>query len=461
MNGTTMAKDYLADLLSQSEGGSRSNSRTSGHRPSQASSSERTIRNITVPPHRGLHSDANRTRQSPGSASGEERKGRGPQKRIWIWAAALLALLILGAVALLAFRDTTVTVIPVSRAVIFNETSRFTAYPEGNLGVGALSYTVSSIDIEDSKVVPSSGSEQVSERASGTITVYNDYSSASVQLLKNTRFATPDGLIFRTPAAVVIPGKRGSTPGSVAVTVFADEAGDKYNVGPVAKFTLPGLKSNADMFARVYARSQNAMSGGFVGSRPSTAPGALDAARAEIRGQLESKARDSARALASTTATVFPDLMRITYVSLTPTAEAGGGVRIHEKAHVEIPVLSASSFAGAVARMAGADTENATIVTADGEVLTATPSGTTSSATLGEDSFDFAVRGTAQIVWNVDVDAVASALAGRDQSAFQEIIKGFPNIQEARARIEPFWKGTFPQNPSDINIETAAAEPVK
>lgn len=452
-----MAKDYLSDMLSQPKGPARTPARISDRKdpppPSSAYAGERTIRNIAVPPRRE-QSDAGRMRQSF-VAPGPAEKKNGPQRRVWPWVAVALVILALLITVFLSLRDTTVKVTPASRAVTFDNTSYFTAYPEG-VAAGALSYGINTIDIEDSAVVPSSGMEQVSERASGIITIYNDYSNTTVKLLKNTRFVTPDGLIFRVPAAVVIPGKQGILAGSIAVTVIADEAGEKYNIGPVSRFTLPGLKSSPDMYTRVYARSEIAMNGGFVGTRPSVAPGTLETARAEVRGRLESKMRDSALFLASSTAVIFPDLMRVTYISQTSTVEAGGGVRIHEKAHAEIPIFSSRSFAATVAKIAGANTEDATVVPSEDAGLTATPYGAASTTALGKDPIEFTLSGKAQLISNVDTNALAAALAGQDQSAFQAIIKGFPSILEARAWIEPFWKGAFPQDVSDIRIEVEA-----
>ncbi len=369
-----------------------------------------------------------------------------------MWIGAGAAVLVVGVIALIALRSTMITVTPSSHTVVFDTISRFTAYPESQAADGALSYTIAVSDLEDSAVVPSNGTENVSERASGTVTVYNEYSAAPVRLLKNTRFATPDGLIFRAPATVVIPGKKGTTPGSVMITIIADQPGDTYNVGPVSRFTLPGLKSSPE-YARVYARSTEAMTGGFEGTRPAVAPGALEAARAEIRTRMESKMRDAARVLASTTVTVFPDLMRITYSSLPPTAEAGGGLRIHEKAHAEVPVFPSALFAQTVAKAVGTDTGGAGVSLVGASALAASLNGTTSTIAFGKDPLNFTVAGTAKLVWDIDEKALTEALAGRDQTAFQNIVSGFPSIQEARARIEPFWKGTFPKNPSDIKVD--------
>jgi hypothetical protein len=57
---------------------------------------------------------------------------------------------------------------------------------------------------------------------------------------------------------------------------------------------------------------------------------------------------------------------------------------------------------------------------------------------------DFNLTGKATLVWNIDTEALKNALANRHESAFQTIISGFPGIQGAHARIQPFWKSSFP-----------------
>ena len=455
-----MAKDYFQDILQSdaekpghSFGGGRGAKEPNG---GAQGGGERSIRNITVNPRasraRAMSGDM-RGAPSGGPQSPYGRPRMDSRKRIWIWVVAAISVVVLGVLALFAFRSTTVTVTPRSRPVVFDRAVHFNAYLSASTAIGSLSYTVVANDLEDSAVVPSSGTEHAEDRATGTITVFNEYSPSTVRLIKNTRFATPAGLIFRVPATVVIPGKKGSVPGSVTVTVVADQAGEQYNVGPVDKFTLPGLKTSPDMYTSVYARSTSAFTGGFVGDRPGVAAGALDSARAEIRARLEGKARDGARALNSRAVTVFPDLMRITYESLPPTTEAGGGVRIHEKAHVEIPVLSAEPFAQTVAHGVGENTEGVSFRIEGLDTLVAGQGGAGGAQTLGTDPLDFTLTGNAVLVWNVDPVSLSLALAGRDKDAFQGIITGLPSIQEARARIEPFWKGTFPASTSDISIE--------
>ena len=38
------------------------------------------------------------------------------------------------------------------------------------------------------------------------------------------------------------------------------------------------------------------------------------------------------------------------------------------------------------------------------------------------------------------------------------IVEGFAGIEEAHARIEPFWKSSFPEDPSAIKIKVKEPE---
>jgi hypothetical protein len=453
-----MAKDYFQDIMPPSGAPGRSipiskpQESPSLEPPEEEnvdaeSPPERSIRNISMPQRRPRGGEQKPPAPPGPSFSSLEVAPSPGSKRLWIWAAALLVTLLLGVVGLLALRPTTVTVVPKSHAVLFDDASTLSAYPESVAATGALSYRIESVRLEDSEVVPSSGMERVEEKASGTITVYNAYSAAPTRLIKNTRFETPDGLIFRTPSEIVIPGKKGATPGEISVTVVADKAGEAYNVGPVAKFTVPGLKDTPAMFSGVYARSSASMSGGFSGDRPAVSPGALESAQSAVRDRLLAKARDSVASKTNDADIALVGLADISYTSLPRTAEAGGGVRIHEEAAVDIPVFSTSALAREVATWVSADAETSTTVLVPGKDFTAQRG--TSALTK---SLTFTLSGTATLVWIVDRNALAEALSGKMEGDFETIVSAFPGIQEARARVEPFWKNTFPKDAADIVI---------
>lgn len=445
-----MAKDYFQDIVPPEDDGE-------GERASAAPHAhDRSIRNINITP---------RTRGSAHHVRPVAPDGRGhpaaphsrSSRRSWLWVltgACVFALLLLA--FLFVFRKTSVMVVPQSQPVVFDQSTEFTAYPAASAPSNTLSYTVQTTDLEDFEVVRSNGSEHAETKATGSITIVNTFSLTPVKLVKDTRFATPSGLIFKAPAAIVIPG-RSSSPGKVSVTVVAEKAGTAYNIGPADHLSLPGLKSNAPMYQGVYAYSVASTTGGFSGSRPAVAQADLDAALATLRVRLHEKATAFAASQASDTATALDP--QIVFTDMPSSTEGGASVRVHEAAHVEIPVIPSDAFASAVGRTVAANAASGEVKLLAGEGFSIQLKGST-PLSAGE-PITFSIKGQAQIIWVVDTKALAEALAGRNKDAFPTIVANFPGVQSANARVEPFWENTFPNKATDILITVAAATSTK
>jgi hypothetical protein len=200
------------------------------------------------------------------------------------------------------FRSTSVTVIPRSHTIVFDAGKTFTAYPATSAPAGALTYSVQTFDVDDTAPVASQGSTHTEHKASGSVTIVNQYSTSPVKFVKNTRFQTPDGLVFRAPADITIPAMQNGNPGTVTVTLIADQAGDKYNIPPTAHFSLPGLQGSA-MYDKVYARSSAPFAGGFSGDEPTVAADVKSAAIAQMQSDLRDKVIQQIGTLSSNDAT--------------------------------------------------------------------------------------------------------------------------------------------------------------
>ncbi len=113
----------------------------------------------------------------------------------------------------------------------------------------------------------SSNVEAFSKRASGTVIVYNNYSSEPQVLVARTRLQSASGLIFRINNRAVVPGKKGDKPGSIEVEISADQSGEKYNVG-FSDFKVPGFIGTpkyGKFFARSRADTKGDIKGGAAG----------------------------------------------------------------------------------------------------------------------------------------------------------------------------------------------------
>jgi len=113
--------------------------------------------------------------------------------------------------------------------------------------------------IEGEKVYEfsSTGSSEnmpISNRATGKVVIYNQYSKDPQPLVKNTRLEGANGLIFRIASDVVVPGKETSgKPGEVTVEVFADGEGDEFQIEPT-DFKIVGFKGSPK-YDSFYAKS--------------------------------------------------------------------------------------------------------------------------------------------------------------------------------------------------------------
>ncbi len=116
---------------------------------------------------------------------------------------------------------------------------------------------------------PATGKKYIERKASGKITIYNEYSSDPQKLVANTRFEAPDGKIFHLKASTTVPGATIESGKIVASSidgeVIADKPGEAYNISPVSRFTIPGFKDKPKKYEKFYGSSQNPMTGGFVG----------------------------------------------------------------------------------------------------------------------------------------------------------------------------------------------------
>lgn len=445
-----MVKDYFQDILPPESTGvpikraPAPQADAAEHDEVVLEAPERSIRSIQASP--------TRSRGGYGGSDVRETLAVKPppaKSRLWMWAAVAVALLVLGAITLVALRPTSVTIVPRSHEVFFDDTAIFTAYPASSAATGTLTFVTQTQTFDQSELVAAAGVEHVEERASGSITIYNNYSSDAVTLIESTRFESPDGHVYRIPDEVIVPGRRGTTPGEISVVVFAEEPGEMYNAGPIERMSVPGLRSTPAMYSGIYASATSGFSGGYVGERPSASEADLAAARANSRTRVEEQVREMARSFTTDSTIALASLAQIRYENVAATTEGEGMVRVHERARVELPVFAADDFAHLIAQSVSADTEKGLVSLRPGEAFAATALAADLSS---QTSLQFRLQGTATIVWRVDEAALREALAGRDEAAFEAIVSAFPGIQEAHARVQPFWKSAFPSDGEDITI---------
>lgn len=363
----------------------------------------------------------------------------GRRFRRFPYGTALIALVVVAIAigALFAFSGARVEVTPATNAAYVS--GEFSATRSG----GDLPFEIVTVEKTATKSVPAETTETKNDPAQGSITIYNAQTTPQ-QLIKNTRFATPAGLVFRIRESVSIPAGTSNAPGSVTATVYADEGGEKYNIGP-SDFTVPGLQGSKS-FDLVYAKSTTAMTGGFSGTRPTVSDATKEAQGAGLQSALEADLRTGMQEALPEGYILVPGSSTTTYESLPDTAGQGNTVDVKMRGVTTAVVFPNEALAKAVASQVVGTYSGQKVLFESVDALVLTPSAP------AEDTYRFNLTGNATIIWKIDEAAVAGAVAGKTRDSAQVMLSSFPEIDKAVLVLRPFWSQTFPQDPDRIKV---------
>lgn len=362
-----------------------------------------------------------------------------------------------GAIGLSAvLGKTELTIYPENRQP--NISAEFTAYPDKR--DGALSYEIMTLESTSESQVKASGQVQVQEQAKGKIEIIKTTPGAE-RLIKNTRFRTPDGLVYRIQESVVVPGavKDGSgasVPGTIQAEVFADEIGEEYNIPSGTKMDVPGFQEGGftDLYNAISARSVETFAGGFDGAQYQIDENELATARQSLQIELRNNLLSRIESEKPADYVVFNEAVAITYNQL-PTTEYGSDlVTIREQAILQIPLFAKEDFGSFLAKEAVPTYEGNPVRVEDPTVLTFKYSfATTSSSVIAnETSLTFKLSGKPLLVWEYDAEKLTKDLAGLPKTAINNAVLAYPGIEGAKVHMTPFWQRTFPDDPSEIIV---------
>jgi hypothetical protein len=417
---------------------------------------------------------------------GSMRRDEQPSSRTnkkWLFTAlGIGAIVVLSSVGLsLLFAGATVTVHPKQDTVVVNAT--FTALAEGAEGEGLRIERVV-LERTATRAVVAQGEENVEERASGKIVIYNEYSETPQRLIKNTRFQSNDNRIYRIQESVEIPGKStDGTAGNIEVMVYAEEPGESYNISEPHTFSIPGFEG-LPQEELVYAKSVDAISGGFSGIRMSVS----EQDRMTTLEELETQLRDEllSAAFESTDKPegyhLFKEAVFFEFNALPDEVTEGDkvtlslsgklhGVLFKEDAFAKhIAQITLSSYTGTPIRIdnladlsvtvtpdTGAPATSETDEDADTETVARSQNGTV--LPWQTTRYKVLVQGKAHFIWEFDESTLAIDFAGKDKEQLSSpgtggILELYPGIDRFEVSVRPFWKSTFPEEAKDIVIIT-------
>ena len=418
-------------------------------RKSHDDAGERSIRNI--PLHRRVKRAASIHGYDDEPVDVPRRSHR--PKRFWLIALAVVAACALfGLLLSTVFAGATITVYPRTETV----TLPATLQAQPNAPVGVLGFQTISVTRSATVSVPASGIKKVTRPASGIITISNAYSSASQRLIANTRFEAADGKIYRIRASVTVPGATGSgaalKPGTVSATVYADSPGESYNKPAGEVFTIPGFKGDP-RYTKFGAKSEGAISGGFIGDEPAIADSDLAAAKTSLQQKLDADVRAAATAEIPEGSIAISGTLEVSFMGITQTPSSDKTASLSQSATATGIIVRQSSLASAIAKSEVGQYQGEAVLFGD------TPSmdiALEPGSKRTDGTITLTLKGQATLVWQFDKNEIVAALVGKSKDEFQTVIRDFqPAVAKAEASIRPFWQGKFPSDVNKITIKVS------
>ena len=374
--------------------------------------------------------------------------------RFWLWTIGVVAVCILVILLGNYFSSAILTITPRSQKVSINLDLTAKAKPLN----GELSYTTFATVRDRNETIAADSEKNVEKRASGRIVVYNNYSTSVQRLIKNTRFETPDGLIYKIAESITVPGRKSvegkSVPGSTEAVVYAESAGEEYNIG-LTDFTVPGFKSNSERFNAFYGRSKTPMTGGKIGTEKAVSDEKMLQARARLEAGLLQELTAEAKKQTTSGALFYDAAYRIEFEPVLSSAKAqGNAVTLTERAHFTAFYLKRDELSDAIASNSLETFDKTPVEVPDAQNLKFQMKTMSQFGTTNTGPIEFTLKGTANILWKFDDSKLKSDLVGKNKTNLSDVVSKYPSILRADVTIRPFWKGVFPANSKKINILT-------
>jgi len=296
----------------------------------------------------------------------------------------------------------------------------------------------------------STGRKQVEKKAQGKILIYNAYSSTPQLLVKGTRFQTKDGLIYRLKKRIVVPGaviEEGKiVPSVIETDVDADKPGEKYNIGPQEKFTIPGFKGSKK-YQAFYAASSQPMKGGFIGEVSTPTKEDIEKAREKSEEKLLANLKAKVFSVFPKDLKYFNESQNFEILEEKTKEDDKGGFYVELKGKYELLSFKESKLKEIILEKT-AFSERKDIFLADSKI------------NYKDIKSDFQKRELSFIAWGklifkkkIDKNLFLEQVKGKNKNTAENIISSLPGLDYAKVKIQPFFAKKLPSDLRKIKIE--------
>ncbi|MDD5605974.1 MAG: hypothetical protein PHR51_01470 [Patescibacteria group bacterium] len=303
---------------------------------------------------------------------------------------------------------------------------------------------------EDVSSFKATGEENRGEKSSGQIRIVN-HTNVIQGIVKNTRFESSAGLIFRINEEVLVSPARSGSPGTAVVSATSDGGGTAYNVSAPTKLTVPGLgDTGIDL---VYGEVVGTFAGGTDDIIKVVSEDDINQAKEEATKNIFVAAEGEINNQLKRGEEVLPFLIQNDVIDAVPSATAGAKrdefeVRVQSRSWVIVvgrkSINEAISNAAVFEVPEGKQVTQQTVANATVEVL---------ESNFLTREIQLAVKLDGRVGPQLDIESIRQSLANQPVAKAVEQLQSDANITTGSVEIVPTFLTRMPMLLNNIRIQ--------
>lgn len=297
------------------------------------------------------------------------------------------------------------------------------------------------------------GEKELNKRASGFITIYNEFSSKPQPLVVRTRFESPNGKVFRITEGVTVPGAKIEDgeiiPSTIKVRVVADQPGADYNISST-DFTIPGFKGTSK-FVGFYGKSEESMTGGIIGKARVVLSEDIEKAEEILAEELKKEIQTALKEQIPSDLVIIEESLKEEIVKVSSTADKGEPA---DKFVVEVEAMVYTLLFNEEELREMVDSNLISMISDDKMPIPQSQKISWSELEVDWDKgeVNFPLHIEEDLAWKVDIQAMKNNLAGQTELDVRRYLTTQSEIESARVSFWPFWVKRVPLHIEKIKI---------
>lgn len=293
--------------------------------------------------------------------------------------------------------------------------------------------------------------QDLKEKATGKIILYNKFSSSTQILSIDTRLEGSNNKIYKTKTRVVIPGmNKDGTPGQVSVDIYAAAEGATYNSGPL-DFKIFGFKGT-NKYEKFYGRSVGDITGGIIGKSRQV----NDLQKIETTNELKPILADKLFNEISNQIPGFLLYKDATSLSVDDIIAGPisplGSVVLTLKGTLYGIIFNEQKLTQKIAKDNIENYDDSEVYIPNIKDLTFSLSNKENVSFDSVKNINFNLSGPTKIVWKLDINKFTADLLNKPKKDFNQVLSLYPSIDSALVKVSPPWIWFLPGKVKDIKV---------